>query len=94
MTIKMLGDRVLIRTESPESISKAGVILVPKDAPPSRGTVVAVGPGVYSPKGEFIPTTVKVGDVVLFSKNVGEVIELHEEKLLALTEGLIMGVVS
>lgn len=90
----MLGDRVLIRTESPESISKSGIVLVPKDAPPSKGVVVAVGPGVYSTKGEFIPTTVKVGDVVLFSKNVGELVEVHEEKLLALNEGLIMGVIS
>lgn len=93
MTIRLLGDRVLVKPENPELISPAGVVLVPKDAPPVRGTVLSVGPGIYSLKGEFIPTSVVAGNIVLFGKNTGETVEIDGEQLLMLTEGLIMGVI-
>jgi chaperonin GroES len=93
MTIRLLGDRILIKPEEPNTTTKSGLLVVSKDAP-GRGTVVSVGPGTYSPKGEFIPTSVVAGNIVLFSKNTGETIEVEGEKLLVLTEGLIMGVVS
>ena len=31
------------------------------------GVIVAVGPGKYSPRGKFKPTTVKAGEVIIFS---------------------------
>lgn len=47
-----------------------GNIIVPdagKDLP-LMGKVIAVGPGKYSVTGEFVPTSTKVGEIVLIPK--------------------------
>jgi chaperonin GroES len=65
--IQPLADRVVIET-APAEEKTAGGIIIPDTAKekPQRGTVVAVGPGK---KDE--PTTVKVGDTVLYGKYAG-----------------------
>ena len=63
VNIKPLADRVLIEPSAAETTTASGII-IPDNAQekPQRGTV-AVGPGK---KDE--PTTVKVGDTVLYGK--------------------------
>lgn len=67
-----LGSSVVIDPIDLEEQTKGGVFLPPggrvdRSADFRRATVVAVGPGNYTDKGERIPLDVKPGDVVLYS---------------------------
>ncbi len=64
---KPLADRVLIEKEEVQT-KTAGGIIIPETAQGDDtkiGTVVSVGPGVYTNDGVLIPMTVKVGDKVM-----------------------------
>ena len=51
---------------------------------PQRGTVIAVGPGKLSKKGERLPMSVANGDEVIYGKYAGNEIEIagQEYKVL------------
>jgi len=85
MTLKVLGDRVLVKSD-PEESSK-GAILLPDSAKekPQRGTVVAVGEGRRLDNGEIAPPPVKVGDRVIYSKYGGTEIKDGDEEYLILS---------
>lgn len=80
--IKPLADRVVVQAEAAEE-KTAGGIIIPDTAKekPVRGTVVAVGPGK---KDE--PTTVKVGDAVLYGKYAGTEIQIDGKEYLIMRE--------
>ena len=61
MTIKPLGDRVLIKREEAEEKTKSGIVLPGAKEAPQMATVLAVGPGTEEVKME-----VKAGDKVIF----------------------------
>lgn len=64
---KPLLDRVLIEKEEVQTKTVGGII-IPETArgeDTKIGTVVSVGPGVYTNDGVLIPITVKVGDKVM-----------------------------
>ena len=72
MSIKPLGDRVLLESlEAAEQM--AGGIIIPDSAKekPLESTVVALGTGGTDEKGNTITFDVKVGDVVLTNKYGG-----------------------
>ena len=57
------------------------------------GEIVAVGPGVLSSKGVFIPTEVKPGERVLFSTNGHQVTKLNGEEMIVTREPSLMAVI-
>jgi chaperonin GroES len=66
MKLEALFDAVIVKPIETEE-TMYGSIVVP-DAGKDRnekGTVVAVGPGKPTVTGEFIPTVIKVGEVVI-----------------------------
>ena len=74
--------------DSEPEVTPFGIILpIPKEEPrQSIGTVIAVGPGRRHKKtGKLIPTTVRVGDRVAFSKyghtKIGTLRVFHEESV-------------
>ena len=71
MTIKPLGDRVVICAAAVEETTKSGLIL-PGSAKekPQVAEVVAVGPGGVV-DGKTVTMSVKVGDRVIVSKYTG-----------------------
>jgi chaperonin GroES len=81
-----LIDRVLIKEDSPESMT-AGGILIPKDSQEKScsGLVVAVGKGR---KDE--PMTVKPGDRVLYGQYAGTELSLEGEPILIMRESDIL----
>lgn len=87
--IKPLGDRVVVKAAEAET-KTAGGIIIPDSAKekPQKGTVVAVGPGK---KDE--PTTVKVGDSVLYGKYSGTEITIEGTEYLIMKETDIFAVV-
>ncbi|MBS1645413.1 MAG: co-chaperone GroES [Bacteroidetes bacterium] len=87
--ITPLHDRVVVKPNPAEEKTASGII-IPDTAKekPMRGTVVAVGPGKPDE-----PTTVKVGDVVLYGKYAGTEINVDGEDLLIMRESDILAVV-
>jgi len=86
--IKPLADRVVVKAAEAET-KTAGGIIIPDTAKekPQRGTVVATGPGK---KDE--PTTVKVGDSVLYGKYSGTEINIESTEYLILRESDIYAI--
>ena len=89
LNIKPLADRVLIEPQQAET-KTASVIIIPDNAKekPQKGTVVAVGKGT---KDE--PTTVKVGDTVLYGKYGGTELKLEGTDYLIMRESDILAIV-
>lgn len=69
MSLKPLNDRVLVKRLESEERTASG-LYIPDTAKekPSKGEVVAVGPGKHADDGKLVPMAVKVGDMVLFNK--------------------------
>ena len=89
MKFKPLHDRVLIEVLD-SSEKTAGGIIIPDTAQekPQRGTVVAVGPGKVDE-----PTTVKVGDSVLYGKYSGTDLQLEGQDYMIMRESDILAIV-
>ena len=86
-TIQPIQDRVVLRRSEEIATSKGGII-IPDTAKekPAEGEVVAVGAGAIDSTGKLIPTTVKAGDRVLFSKWSGTEVTVDGEDLLIVKE--------
>jgi chaperonin GroES len=89
INIKPLADRVVIEPAQAETKTSSGII-IPDTAKekPQRGTIVAAGPGK---KDE--PTTVKVGDVVLYGKYAGTEITIDGKDYLIMKESDVLAII-
>lgn len=89
VNIKPLADRVLVKPAPAEEKTASGII-IPDTAKekPQRGEVVAVGPGK---KDE--PTTVQVGNVVLYGKYSGTEINIAGTDYLIMRESDILAII-
>lgn len=90
MSVKPLGDRVVVRVSEAESVTASGLV-IPDTAgeKPQRGTIVAVGEGRYE-DGKRVPMSVAEGDTVVYSKYGGTEVTLDGEDLLILRESDIL----
>lgn len=96
MTIRPLGDRILVmRKEEEEEQKSAGGIIIPDTAKekPQRGIVSAVGKGALNDKGERMPMEVKEGDTVLFGKYSGNDVKIGGDEYLILKENEVLGII-
>ena len=93
MNFRPLHDRVMVKRESEEDVSKGGII-IPDTAKekPQEGKVVAVGPGAKTEDGKMIPMDVKVGDLVLFGKWSGTEVKIDGKEYSIMKESDIMGI--
>ena len=89
VNIRPLADRVLIEPAAAEEKTASGII-IPDTAQekPQRGFVVAVGPG----KKEE-PTTVKVGDSVLYGKYSGTDLNIEGKDYMIMRESDILAII-
>ena len=91
MSVKFrpLADRVLIEPIAAETKTASGII-IPDTAKekPQEGTVIAVGPGKVDE-----PTTVKVGDTVLYGKYSGSELKLDGNDYLIVKESDLLGII-
>ena len=93
MSIRPLGDRILI-TRVEEESTTAGGIIIPDTAKekPQEGKVIAVGSGRVTDDGKTQPLDVKRGDKVLFSKYAGTEVELDGNEHLIIREDDVLGI--
>ncbi|MCE3007186.1 MAG: co-chaperone GroES [Bacteroidetes bacterium] len=89
LNINPLADRVVVEP-APAEEKTAGGIIIPDTAKekPQKGKVVAVGPGK---KDE--PTTVKVGDSVLYGKYSGTEVSIGGKDYLIMRESDLYAVI-
>ncbi len=93
MTIKPLGDRVLLKRVEAEETTKSGIILAPaSQEKPQVAEVLAVGPGGMV-DGNMVEMTVKVGDKVILSKYAGTEVKVDGEECIIVKESDILAVV-
>lgn len=94
MSLRPLGDRVLIKVEDTEEALPSGLVIPDTAKEKSQeGSVLAVGPGAYH-DGQRIPLDVKEGDRVVFSKYGGTEVKVGGEDMMILNERDILAVVT
>lgn len=94
MTLKPLGNRVVVEPIEEEEITAGGIVL-PETAKekPQKGKVISTGPGDRDDAGKRIPMDVKDGDKVLFAKYAGTEIKLEGKKLLIMRESDLLAII-
>lgn len=93
--LKPLQNRILVELVTAEKTTPGGLI-IPETAQVSgnfKGTVLAVGTGIFSKKGKHRPMEVKPGDKVLFAEWSGDKIEMNGKTLHILRESDVLGLV-
>ncbi len=95
MNFQPLSNHVFIEPLEEEKTTKSGIVLpdTAEKEKPVRGKVLAVGPGKLNEKGDRVPMSVKVGDIVLFKKYGPDEIELDSKKYLVGDEDDILAIV-
>ncbi|EHK2280203.1 co-chaperone GroES [Clostridium perfringens] len=93
MSIKPLGDRVVIKRLEAEETTKSGIIVtgIAKERP-QEAEVVAVGPGAIV-DGKRTEMEVKIGDKVLYSKYAGTEVKFDGEEYTILRQDDILAIV-
>ena len=94
MKFRPLHDRVLIKVLDSDE-KTAGGIIIPDTAKekPQEGEVVAVGDGTKNSKGNWIPSSLKLGDKIVYNKGTGTKLKLDGEVIVVLKEEEILGLV-
>ena len=89
MTVKPLGDRVVIKNVEAEETTKSGLILTSgAKEKPQMAEVLAVGPGTEDDKMEL-----EVGDKVIFSPYGGTQVKYGGEEVFIMNHRDILAIV-
>ncbi len=93
MTLKPLGDRVVLRFTEVEETSKGGIILAASaQEKPQVAEILAVGPGGVI-DGKEVKMEVKVGDKVILSKYSGTEVKLGKDEYVIAKQSDILAIV-
>ena len=93
MTVKPLGDRVVIKNVEAEETTKGGLILTSAaKEKPQMAEVLAVGPGGLV-DGKEVKMQVNVGQKVIYSKYAGTEVKIDGEELIIVRQNDILAVV-
>lgn len=97
LSIQPLSDRVVVKPldSNEETVLASGIILpeTDKKEKPSKGKIVAVGPGRFD-DGVLVPMSVKVGQTVLFTKYGYDEVKVDGEDYCILAESQILAVIT
>lgn len=93
MSIKPLGDRVVIKSTESEETTKSGIVLTGSaKEKPQTAIVVAVGPGGMV-EGKEVVMNVKVGETVLYSKYAGTEVKYDSEEYIIVRQSDLLAIV-
>ena len=93
MTMKPLGDRVVIKNMEAEETTKGGIILTTAaKEKPQMAEVIAVGPG-GNVDGKEITMQVEVGQKVIYSKYAGTEVKMDGEEFIIVKQSDILAIV-
>ena len=93
LSLKPLGDRLVVEPIEQEEVTAGGIVL-PETAKekPQQGKVLAAGPGARDDEGKRIEMDVKVGDKVLYAKYSGTEFKMNSKKYLILREADLLAI--
>jgi chaperonin GroES len=93
MKLVPLEDRVVIKVLESEDKTASGIVL-PDTAKekPSKGKVIAAGPGKRDDSGKLIPMPVSNGDIVVFAKYAGTELKLDGDEYLVVRATDLIGI--
>ena len=95
MTLKPLGDRVLVKPAPKEERTSSGLYISSgAQEKPQKGEVIAVGAGKRNDKGERMPMDVQVGDQVYYGKFGGNEVKIDGEDYLLLRADDIYAIIT
>jgi len=87
MNIHPLHDYVAIQPNKEAHVSPGGIVIPESSvSKPTRGKVLATGPGKQITKGECLDIAVKVGDYVLFDKTNAHAFTINNQEILMLQD--------
>jgi len=91
--IKPLADRIVVEPLE-ETEEMRGGLYIPDTAKekPQQGTVVAVGPGRRTDKGDLIKVEIEVGNRVLYGKYSGTEVSVDGNDYLIVKESDVLAV--
>jgi len=93
MSLRPLGDKVVIKVKEEEVTTQSGIVLPGSAAEkPQQGTVIAVGSGAVV-DGKKIPLDVKAGDEIIYGKYSGSEVKVGDEEFLILKESDILAII-
>lgn len=95
MSIKPLGDKIVVERLEAEEKTSGGIVL-PDTAKekPKEGKVIAVGEGKLLENGKRAKFQVKKGDRILFSSYAGTEVTVDGKEYLVMSEEDVLAVVS
>jgi chaperonin GroES len=87
MKIKALHNHVVIKQDENQE-QKYGNIVVADlgKEKPLQGEIVEIGPGRSTETGAFVPTTLKVGDIVIFPSFGGNKVTIDDVEYIIMKE--------
>lgn len=93
---KAFGEYILVSPKEAENVSKGGILIANADdkEQTAMGTVVDVGPGRFTDEGKLIPTQLKAGEVIVYSKNSGTSVTMDGVKYLVMKESDALAVIT
>jgi len=95
MNLRPILDRIIIKSQDPEQETSGGIIIAnAKNEGIIKAEVLAVGPGAYDEKGNFVVPDVNVGDEILVNNMAGQKFEHDEENYVAISNNEIVAVLS
>lgn len=92
--LKPLGDRIIAKALSAESVTPGGIVL-PDSAKekPLEGEVIAVGPGAQLDSGKIRPMDVKVKDKIIYGKYAGTEVKVSGEEYIILRQEDVLAII-
>ena len=94
VSLKPLGDRIIVQALEAEEVTAGGIVL--PDAArekPTKGKVLAIGPGKLLDNGKTVPMEVKEGDVVYYARYGGTEVKVATEEYVILRQDDVLAVV-
>lgn len=94
LNITPLDDRIVVQQHEAEEKTAGGIVL-PDNAKekPTRGTVLATGPGKMLESGNRAKLSVRIGDEVFYGKYSGTEVSLDGKKYTVLREQDVLAVI-
>jgi chaperonin GroES len=94
LKIRPLDDWIIVEQHEAEDKTPGGILL-PEQAKekPTRGTVLAIGPGKMLKSGNRGPLSVKTGDAVFYRKYSGTEVEIDSKKYTIVRENDVLAII-
>ncbi len=94
ITLRPLGDRLLVQRLEQKETLKGGIIL-PDSAKKKQESarVIAIGKGKITKEGKSLPMPMKVGDLILMDKYGGQEVTIDDEDYIVLRADDVIAII-